>query len=1017
MRTYRPALVVLLILVVVLIGIWAARRPLSEAAVSQWLAGQGVEARYRVTAISPGAVTLADVSLGPAARPDFTAERIEATVGWSPLRPRIDAVTLVRPRLRATVTKAGISFGAVDRLLPAPAATPQPLPDIDVTVVGGQLVAATLAGPLAATIDGRGRLRDGFRGFGTVAPATLALAGCSATLAETRYAVAMRRDDVGVTAAGGSPRLACAAATAEGIGWRLAATLPPMLDRYAATLAATTARVTAGDARADRMTLAADATAATLGGPVAGKFDASLAGASAAALRARTTAVRGSYRLDPATGFANGQGVVSVASAAAALPQAPLRDAARSVRGTLAAPLLDRLVARSNAAVRDFTASARVAAVLDRAGLRATVTALDARAASGARLVQNGSLEVARGRAVWVGDFALMGGGLPATTLAGRGEWRDGRFRGGGRLAMARFAVPGAAFDALQLDAQGGGSDIRLDGGIRVSGALGGGVVAQRLGLPVALTIGSGRLRFGTRCLALDWAALSQGTLRTGPGRATVCPAGGAVATLAGDRLSGGATVSPLALRGTAGTEPLTLSTQALRLALSGTTAHPILALAPARIDLGYGARRVRATVAGRLDLAAAVGSGRIDAASLADPASPVNIDTASGAWRLAAGRLALSGGVARVTDRTAPARFQPIRIGGLTASLADGRVTARGDGALLSNGARLFGFTAVHDLASAAGHADVDTGVLTFGPDLQPYEITESLRGVVDNVRGPVSGTGRLDWVGDRITSRGTARIDHVSLATASLGPVDDVAGSLVFDDLLAMTTPTGQTLTIKRINPGIAVDDGIAVFRLLGPDAAEIASMVWPYAGGTLTLAPVTIRAADARRDFVLSVDNLDGEQFLQKFEIKNLNVTGRFDGRLPLVFEGTKGRIEGGKLVARAGGGLVQYVGDVANSDLGGGAKLAFDALRRLRYQNLALDFDGDLDGELVTQLRFAGTNEAATTLGGGPLPIRATGLPFKFNVTVRAPFRALLGTAASFSDVRPLIRPAADGVQPR
>ena len=71
----------------------------------------------------------------------------------------------------------------------------------------------------------------------------------------------------------------------------------------------------------------------------------------------------------------------------------------------------------------------------------------------------------------------------------------------------------------------------------------------------------------------------------------------------------------------------------------------------------------------------------------------------------------------------------------------------------------------------------------------------------------------------------------------------------------------------------------------------------------------------------------------------------------------------------------------------------------------------------DGELVTQLRFAGTNETPATLGGGPLPIRATGLPFRFNVTVRAPFRALLGTASSFNDVRPLIRPAANGVQPQ
>jgi hypothetical protein len=48
------------------------------------------------------------------------------------------------------------------------------------------------------------------------------------------------------------------------------------------------------------------------------------------------------------------------------------------------------------------------------------------------------------------------------------------------------------------------------------------------------------------------------------------------------------------------------------------------------------------------------------------------------------------------------------------------------------------------------------------------------------------------------------------------------------------------------------------------------------------------------------------------------------------------------------------------------------------------------------------------------------VRAAGLPFKFNVTVRAPFRRLLGTAASFSDAREVIKSAApadpDAAQP-
>ena len=53
---------------------------------------------------------------------------------------------------------------------------------------------------------------------------------------------------------------------------------------------------------------------------------------------------------------------------------------------------------------------------------------------------------------------------------------------------------------------------------------------------------------------------------------------------------------------------------------------------------------------------------------------------------------------------------------------------------------------------------------------------------------------------------------------------------------------------------------------------------------------------------------------------------------------------------------------------------------------RYNALALSFDGDLDGELVTAIRFAGTNEAAVAAAGGqprhnraPWPAIATARP--------------------------------------
>ena len=1019
-RFSRLLLATLTIVVVVLVVLWFARRPLSEAVVAEWFAAQQVEARYRITAISPGGVTLADVAVGPVARPDFAAERVDATIGWSPLSPRVDTITLVRPRLRATLGESGLSLGSLDRLLPAPGQPAKPLPDIDARIVGAVVQVATRAGALNGSFDGTGRLRGGFTGHGRIDPGVLALAGCTARSEGANFRVSTTRDAARVDANGSAPGVACADGAADSVRWTVAATLPPKLDRYAATASLAAARLAGFGYRSGTASLTLGATAAALNGPISGPIDVRITGVQGPQAGARTASAKGSYRYAPGSSSGSADALVMVNGGNARLDTAALRRSARSFAGTLVEPLINALVARGEAAARSFGATAQVAVAADAAGQRGTVSELNARSANGLKLDQTGQVTVAHIDKAPVtmslsGGATLTGGGLPRMTLDGSGRWGSGR----ASLVVAPWSVGSAAVQRLNLDLTSDAAGTTVTADVRASGAVGGGVVVRGLGGSAVVRLGAdGSLVFGMRCVALDWAALSRAAMRTGPGAARLCPTGTAIATLSGGRLGGGAVVDPLNLRGTSGETPFSLVTSSLRVALGGTGQRPTAALAPARVEGRYGTRGGSGIIGGRLDLAGLKGTGRIDGARLDDPGLAVAIGNAAAGWQLARGRLTLTGGEARVTGRTLPARFEPIRIDAVAATIADGRVEARGDGRLAAGDKRLFGFTATHDLASGRGEAAVETGTLTFGLDLQPFQLTEALRGVVDNVRGPVVGSGRFDWTGDSLTSRGTVRVDHVSLATASLGPVDDVAGTVVFDDLLAMTTPAGQTLTIKRINPGVAVDDGVVFFRMLAPDAAAIESIRWPYAGGALTLAPVVIRSGDLRRDFLLSVDGLDAQLFLQKFEIKDVNVTGIFDGRLPLVFADGHGRIVAGSLVARAGGGLVQYVGAVGGEDLGAGARLAFDALRRLRYKSLTLDLDGDLDGELVTQLRFTGTNEAQTTLGGGPLPIKATGLPFKFNVTVRAPFRALLGTASSFSDVRPLIRPGATPqVQPR
>lgn len=76
---------------------------------------------------------------------------------------------------------------------------------------------------------------------------------------------------------------------------------------------------------------------------------------------------------------------------------------------------------------------------------------------------------------------------------------------------------------------------------------------------------------------------------------------------------------------------------------------------------------------------------------------------------------------------------------------------------------------------------------------------------------------------------------------------------------------------------------------------------------------------------------------------------------------------------------------------------------------------LELDGDLDGDIVSAIRFSGENVqpigGIVAPGAVPLPgmkrLTVTGWPFRFNVGVRAPFRRLVQTSQGINDARPLV----------
>ncbi len=454
------------------------------------------------------------------------------------------------------------------------------------------------------------------------------------------------------------------------------------------------------------------------------------------------------------------------------------------------------------------------------------------------------------------------------------------------------------------------------------------------------------------------------------------------------------------------GESPLALDARRLDIRLGGAGARPAigLALAEPALRLGEGADVTRAAAESvALDFTGASATGKVTGLSGKLAPVPLLFDQGEMPIRIDDGVVTANGGSVRVQDAADPARFTPVRAEDVSLRFADQRL--KGEAAITHIGKQvpLAGLTLTHDFTRGAGDAAFSVPGLAFGAAVQPDDLTPLTRGVVANVSGVVRGDGAIRWDARGVTSDGVFSSDGLALA-AAFGPVTGLKGEIRFSDLLGLETPPGQVATMAEVNPGVAVQGGSVRYQLLSGLRVQVEGGQWPFAGGQLTLEPTLLDFAQpSDRHFTFRVVGLDAARFVHQMDFKNFAASGLFDGVLPMVFTVEGGRIVGGRLVARQPGGRLAYVGELSEADIGSAGKLAFDALKSLRYSALAIELDGALDGEIVSSVVFNGTNEAPVDLTGSSFAPKLTGLPFKFNIRIQAPFRGLLNTARSFTDV--------------
>jgi hypothetical protein len=780
----------------------------------------------------------------------------------------------------------------------------------------------------------------------------------------------------------------------------------------------------------------------------------SMDAARAQGLGVFATSPAASGHLDIArAGTFNGTAQLALANASlTGEAQQNLRDAIPAMNGAPIGPTLAQAEAAFDRAADRFSVTIPLTIAYNE-GITRIVAAqpIEMRAASGARIglapLRPDTTMLAM---QWPGStlsgaaaIELAGGGVPnATLLFDTIVWSPaGGFDADGTLAIRDWRAEGASIAANEVIVSiatppGERGQLELVGPVTINGPLGDGAVRDmRVDLDLAVQWGQGwRVAPNDGCMPVQLGGLDAAGLSFQGGAFRLCAgAGGAIVSAdANGRWGDGFTINGLSLNGRMAGEaaqPARLSSQRIVGRFSGTgeaTQLSIEATAPS-LSVDMEENRTIDIVGQSLTALARFGGGswRVDGAfdvgQLNDPGLPGAVAAIRGNWsavpeddgvliQVAAGEAALTAHAASAEDERP--LFNPMRLANVTAEMRGGVINAQGVLLLDSQARNLASFTARHEIESGVGVAAFNADRLEFGDALQPYEITELARGVVENVHGPASGAAEVTWDKEAVRASGRARLEGLSLAMATIPVIENVRGEVVFDDLFALTTPPGQQVTVGLVNPGIAVENGRLRFQLLGEQRVAIESAEFDFASGILALDPTTITLGADEANVRLLLRDVDAARLLATLAIPDLEASGTIEGSFPLRLARNTAFVTNGELYAAPGGGTIRYIGN-AGDGATGAARVAFDALKNFDYDNLRITLNGDISGEVVSAISFTGENSGRpvdlTELA--PIPgigrVTATGVPFAFNVTITAPFRRLAQTAAGFANPRDII----------
>lgn len=1006
-----------LVILLFLLVVWLQRKTIAADYIDRELERRGVQARYEIGRLGVGMQRLENVVIGDPARPDLTARVVEVHLSYGLGAPRVALIRAHGVRMFGRLAGGRVSLGQIDKLLPPPSGAPFSLPDLSIDVSDTALSLRTGAGRVALALEGRGNLASDFAGTMAVRSHRLAFGNCVLVAPAGLLDVSISDRRPSLDGPLRSPHLSCGdALDVRDALLSLDGTLAPALDGWIGRAAVQSAALRSGSSALagvrGRLSYA--------GNPARtrGTLVLAAAGGRSGPTTVGPVSVEGAYDVSATRGsfaFAGDASARRLSAPAQALR--PLTAALSAAAGSPLEPLANAVSEAALRAGRDVDLSGRIVIANGAGRGGARVERLRATSASGARLFLLGGKGVTyywpSGALRSDGSFQLGGGGLP-TVQASLAQLSPGAPISG-VIRMAPFAAGGArlALGDVRLHAAPGGAT-RIETVATIDGPLPDGRVTG-LVLPVRGRFGGGAFAFGEGCTPAAIRALAYSSLQLGPTRLALCPDGPALVWKApGGDMRGGARVAPLRLAGRLGSSPIALASQQFRFDLvSQSFAGSNVAV---RLGQPGGISRLDlAQLGGRIGESGITGTFAGGTGKLA--AVPLLLSAGNGRWQVIGGKASVTGALT-VADEADPARFYPLATRDLRLTLVGNDISATAALTDPETGTHVTDVTVAHALDSGRGKAVLDVPGLKFDERYQPEELTRLTLGVVALVDANLKGRGEIGWGPEGTTSSGTFSTEKANFA-ATFGPVTGLTTTIRFSDLLGLETAPGQQADVDQIQAGLDVFGGRVRYQLLPALRVKVEAGNWPFAGGELILEETILDFSQpSEKRLTFRVVGMDAAAFVQQMEFSNISATGTFDGVVPMIFDERGGRIANGHLEARPGGGVVSYIGELTDKQLGTYGKLAFDALKALRYSRLTVDLDGSLDAEFLTRIQLDGIarEPTATPVGGsgisGMVASRALGqlakIPFEFNIMVRGPFRALIGTMRSLYDPTQLIQ---------